>query len=86
MSMRPMPGPGMPPPGVRQGGVTIGDTAGRGQGPAVAGYDGGPSSDPVESSESIHDALARYGLKLESRKGPLEIVIVDQIDTTPTEN
>jgi uncharacterized protein (TIGR03435 family) len=82
-SMPRMPGGGAPPPppGMQQG-VTVGT----GKGPLVAGNQEGPSSEPIEVSESIHDALARYGLKLEPRKAPMEVVMVDQVEKTPTEN
>ena len=39
-----------------------------------------------EQGASIFDAVAQYGLKLESRKGPLEILTIDHIEKTPTEN
>ncbi|HEY1220340.1 MAG: TIGR03435 family protein [Bryobacteraceae bacterium] len=35
---------------------------------------------------SIYDSLQRYGLKLELRKAPLEVLMVDHIEKMPTEN
>jgi uncharacterized protein (TIGR03435 family) len=35
---------------------------------------------------SIFGAVKRLGLKLESRKGPVEMIVVDRIEKTPTEN
>jgi uncharacterized protein (TIGR03435 family) len=35
---------------------------------------------------SVYDSLERYGLKLELRKSPLEMLIVDHVEKTPTEN
>lgn len=46
-----------------------------------------PTADaPAESAGSIYESVQRYGLKLEPRKAPMEVVIVDQIEKTPTEN
>lgn len=69
-TMRNMPGPG----------VT------RGPGPAGEG-DRKPGADaPADAGGTIYDAVQRYGLKLEPRKAPMEIVVVDQMEKTPTEN
>jgi len=38
------------------------------------------------SSLSISDALAHVGLKLETRKAPLDVIVVDGGRRTPTEN
>jgi uncharacterized protein (TIGR03435 family) len=45
-----------------------------------------PSDAPSEGAPSIYDSVQRYGLKLEPRKAPMEILIVDQVEKTPTEN
>jgi len=45
-----------------------------------------PSDAPAERAGSIDDSLQRYGLKLEPRKAPMEILIVDRIEKAPTEN
>jgi uncharacterized protein (TIGR03435 family) len=41
---------------------------------------------PAEPAGSIFDAVQRYGLRLEARKAPIEILTVDHIDKIPTEN
>lgn len=38
------------------------------------------------SSASLSDALQRVGLRLESRKAPLDVIVVDDVKKTPTEN
>lgn len=40
----------------------------------------------VASGDSLHEALAKVGLKLESKKVPLDVLVVDSINHTPTEN
>lgn len=51
------------------------------------GGDQHPTPDaPAEPAGSIYDSVQRYGLKLEPRKASMEVVIVDQIEKTPTEN
>jgi uncharacterized protein (TIGR03435 family) len=46
-----------------------------------------PAADaPAESAGSIYESVQRYGLKLEPRKAAMEVVIVDQIENTPTGN
>ncbi|MGH9522016.1 MAG: TIGR03435 family protein, partial [Terriglobales bacterium] len=46
-----------------------------------AGADAAP-----EQGASIFDAVQAYGLKLEPRKAPLEMLTIDHIEKTPTEN
>lgn len=41
---------------------------------------------PSEPAGSIYDSVARYGLKLDPRKAPMEVLIVDHIEKEPTEN
>jgi uncharacterized protein (TIGR03435 family) len=60
-----------------------------GPGPAGGPAGGGehsPSEAPAEPAPSIYESVQRYGLKLEPRKAPIEILIVDHIERTPTEN
>lgn len=45
-----------------------------------------PGAAEKEPAPSMFEAVQRYGLKLEPRKGPLEIVVVDHMERTPTEN
>jgi uncharacterized protein (TIGR03435 family) len=63
---------GMPMPG---GGLASGGEAGR---PADA------ASDP--SGASIFAAVQQFGLKLDPRKTPLEMIVVDHLEKAPSEN
>ena len=38
------------------------------------------------TDESLHTSLRALGLKLESRKAPLEVLLIDQVKRIPTEN
>ena len=38
------------------------------------------------SGDSLHTALAKMGLKLEPKKAPLEVLVIDAADKTPSEN
>jgi uncharacterized protein (TIGR03435 family) len=52
--------------------------------PGFLGPDGTPTaSDPVPS---VFAAVQQYGLKLEARKAPLEMLTVIHVEKTPTEN
>ena len=61
-------------------------------GPRVMGPGPGPGGDragsdaPAEQAPSIFEALQKYGLKLDPRKAPMEVIVVDYIEKTPTEN
>jgi uncharacterized protein (TIGR03435 family) len=45
-----------------------------------------PGEPPAPRAGSIYDSVRPYGLKLEPRKAPMQILIVDHIEKTPTEN
>jgi uncharacterized protein (TIGR03435 family) len=45
-----------------------------------------PAEGATDSAGSIYDSVQRYGLKLEPRKAPMEILLVDHIEQKPTEN
>ena len=62
-----------------------------GPGPKGAEAGGGnPAEAPRDSNDSgptIFTALqSQLGLKLESRKGPVELLVVDSVEKTPTRN
>ncbi len=38
------------------------------------------------SGDSLHEALAKVGLKLESKKVPLDVLVIDSLNKTPSEN
>jgi len=59
----------------------------------MAGGPGGPGQGPDGGADSrseprvtVFDALQQYGLKLESRRAPLTMLVVDHLEKTPTEN
>ena len=45
-----------------------------------------PADAPAERAESIVDAVQHYGLKMEPRKSAVDILTIDHIERTPTEN
>ena len=78
-TMRGIPGP--------KGGPMQPAVGAGGNGSAMAGGGGDlGTSDATETAGSIYDALQRYGLKLEPKKAPMEVVFVDHIEKVPTEN
>jgi uncharacterized protein (TIGR03435 family) len=70
------PGGGGPPPG---GGGAFGPPGGfPGGGFPSPGGDGGEST--------VRESLQRLGLKLDARKAPGELLVIDQLEKAPTEN
>lgn len=63
---------------------------GPGPGPGPVGGGGGEPKQgadmPSDAGGTIYEAVERYGLKLVPRKAPMEILTVDHIEKTPTEN
>jgi uncharacterized protein (TIGR03435 family) len=54
---------------------------------AGAGADGKPGDAASEPTEgSLFASLQRMGLKLESRKAPMDTIVVDHVEKAPTEN
>ena len=59
-----------------------------GMAPAGGGDAGRPAdaaSDPTTSG-SIFASVQQMGLKLESRKAPIETIVIDKLEKLPTEN
>ena len=54
--------------------------------PGGPGPDGRPADAASHEGGTVFDAVQRYGLKLEPRKAPMEVLIVDRAEKTPTEN
>jgi len=52
------------------------------------GMPGGLREDPAgaDPAPSISDAVKKYGLRIESRKMPIEMLVVTNIERTPTQN
>jgi uncharacterized protein (TIGR03435 family) len=54
------------------------------EGGRVDGDGPGPRPDPL--GEALFTAIEKAGLKLEARKAPVETIVVDRLEKTPTEN
>jgi uncharacterized protein (TIGR03435 family) len=54
--------------------------------PAGAGAAAGEASEPESRTAAMFQVVQKMGLKLEQRKIPLETIIVDHVEKTPTEN
>ncbi len=67
-------GPGGPPGGPGGGGAAANAS------PATA------ASDPAGGADSIFASVKKLGLKLEPRKAPVELLIIDHVEKTPTED
>jgi uncharacterized protein (TIGR03435 family) len=51
---------------------------------AEGGKPSGEASDP--SGSSIFMSMQQMGLKLEARKAPLPVIVIDHVEKSPTEN
>lgn len=58
----------------------------RGAGPMPGPAGDRPADAAAEPAASVADVVQRYGLKLDPRKAPMEVLIIDHIEKTPTEN
>jgi len=57
----------------------------------MGGGPGGESAKPADaasdpSGNSVFTSVQQLGLKLEQRKAPVELIVIDKIEKTPTEN
>jgi uncharacterized protein (TIGR03435 family) len=68
----------------RSAGMDIPGAPAGGPAPGAAGTT--VASDPNSGAQTVTDAIQSMGLKLESRKAPIEQLVVDHIEKTPTEN
>jgi uncharacterized protein (TIGR03435 family) len=57
-------------------------------GPPKLGASGEPNGSEVsaEPAVSVFDAVKQYGLRLDARKAPLEMLTITHLEKTPTEN
>jgi len=56
---------------------------------AAAGYPTSPEAlrlGDTAAAVAVPDALERVGLKLRASRAPIEMLVIDSIDRTPTEN
>jgi uncharacterized protein (TIGR03435 family) len=81
MSKQSFPGGGGPPPGGFGGGFG---------GAPGGGFGGGTGAPPAGESEpagaSILASLQQLGLKLDTQKAPIELIVVDRLEKNPLEN
>ncbi|HVV47489.1 MAG TPA: TIGR03435 family protein [Bryobacteraceae bacterium] len=68
----------------RSAGMDIPGAPAGGPAPGAAGTT--VASDPNSGAQTVTDAIQSMGLKLESRKAPIDQLVVDHIEKTPTEN
>jgi uncharacterized protein (TIGR03435 family) len=68
-----------PPPPAGGNGPAAGPTPTPTPGPTAAG-------DPAEAPNIFTAVQDQLGLKLEKKKGPLDVIVIDQAEKTPTEN
>ena len=67
---------GMGPGGMGPGGV----------GPEGAMHGGGDGAAVNEPATTLFQSMQQLGLRLEARKAPMEMIVVDRADNSPTEN
>lgn len=75
----------------RAKGALLGNGMPIAQGPPMpvagpAGLPGAPAASDPSGGNSLAGALQKLGLKMEPRKLPVETIVVDHLDKTPTEN
>ncbi len=63
--------------------MMAGPAGGHGPGPAGAAPDGLPNA---PEGGSIFQSIQQYGLKLEPKKAPMDIITIDNAEKTPSEN
>jgi uncharacterized protein (TIGR03435 family) len=69
----------------RTAGLPVAGLAGGGEPGRPLGPENAPTaSDP--SGGSIFNTVQQLGLKLEPRKAPMEVIVIDHLEKTPTEN
>jgi len=54
--------------------------------PVGADAHSSPADAASDPGQSIFTAVQKFGLKLEPRKAPLDIIVIDHVEKTPTEN
>ena len=59
--------------------------AGAGQGPGGQALPGNLASEPAGGG-SVFQAVERLGLRLEPRTAPIDVVVIERVEPTPTEN
>jgi uncharacterized protein (TIGR03435 family) len=79
----------MPPPGGGGGGVAVAVAGPAGGGGGGAGGGGTPAASQPEAEappDIFHAIQAQLGLRLESKKGPVELIVIDHMEKTATDN
>jgi len=56
-------------------------------GGAAAGDGGGPAGDvDAHGGSTIFKCVQDYGLRLDKRKAPMDLLVIDHLEKVPTEN